>query len=124
MNRESSLGQIITFYSYKGGTGRSMALANVACLLAQQQKADGVLMIDWDLEAPGLHRYFQNNVSESDIFKSQLGLIDLFYAVWDLCQEAKYDDDDIPEDIFESINAEKYFIKTTIRSLDMMSAGK
>ena len=27
-------GQIITFYSYKGGTGRTMALANLACLLA------------------------------------------------------------------------------------------
>ena len=27
-------GQIITFYSYKGGTGRSMALANVAWILA------------------------------------------------------------------------------------------
>ena len=28
------LGQIITFYSYKGGTGRSMALANIAYLMA------------------------------------------------------------------------------------------
>ena len=51
-------GQIITFYSYKGGTGRSMALANVACLLAQEKQGD-VLMIDWDLEAPGLDEYFE-----------------------------------------------------------------
>lgn len=29
------LHEVITFYSYKGGTGRSMALANVACLLGQ-----------------------------------------------------------------------------------------
>lgn len=48
-------GRIITFYSYKGGTGRSMAMANVAWLLAFQGKR--VLTIDWDLEAPGLHRY-------------------------------------------------------------------
>ncbi len=48
--------QIITFYSYKGGTGRSMALANAAWILASQFKK--VLVIDWDLEAPGLHRYF------------------------------------------------------------------
>jgi MinD-like ATPase involved in chromosome partitioning or flagellar assembly len=48
-------GEIITFYSYKGGTGRSMALANVACLLAARPECqgEGVLMIDWDLEAPG-----------------------------------------------------------------------
>jgi hypothetical protein len=50
-------GKIVTFYSYKGGTGRSMALANVAWLLASSRKR--VLTIDWDLEAPGLHRYFE-----------------------------------------------------------------
>ena len=31
-----SPGKIVTFYSYKGGTGRSMALANTACMLAQR----------------------------------------------------------------------------------------
>src|SRR5258708_2559258 len=62
MSREGA-GQVITFYSYKGGTGRSMALANIACLLAQRQSLNagkGVLLIDWDLEAPGLHRYFRD----------------------------------------------------------------
>jgi MinD-like ATPase involved in chromosome partitioning or flagellar assembly len=29
-------GQLITFYSYKGGTGRTMALVNVACLMAKE----------------------------------------------------------------------------------------
>ena len=53
-------GQIITFYSYKGGTGRTMALANLGCLLARDE-GFRVLMMDWDLEAPGLHRYFQEN---------------------------------------------------------------
>ena len=48
------LGRIITFYSYKGGTGRSMALANIAWLMASAGRQ--VLVIDWDLEAPGLHR--------------------------------------------------------------------
>jgi MinD-like ATPase involved in chromosome partitioning or flagellar assembly/tetratricopeptide (TPR) repeat protein len=51
------VGQIVTFYSFKGGTGRTMALANVAWILA----ANGlrVLIADWDLESPGLHRFFQ-----------------------------------------------------------------
>ncbi len=57
MNKDLN-GQVITFYSYKGGVGRSMALANVAVLLAQQKKK--VLAIDFDLEAPGLHRFFLN----------------------------------------------------------------
>jgi cellulose biosynthesis protein BcsQ len=49
-------GTVITFYSYKGGVGRSFALANIAILLARW--GHRVLTIDWDLEAPGLHEYF------------------------------------------------------------------
>lgn len=44
-----------TFYSYKGGVGRSMALANVAASLAQAGRR--VVMIDFDLEAPGLDSF-------------------------------------------------------------------
>ncbi|GAA2252679.1 hypothetical protein GCM10010430_40450 [Kitasatospora cystarginea] len=53
---EDRQGRIVTFYSYKGGTGRTMALANTAWILA----ANGfrVLTVDWDLEAPGLARFF------------------------------------------------------------------
>src|SRR5947199_1743092 len=60
-------GKIVTFYSYKGGTGRSMALANVGYLLAETLPPDsrGVLMIDWDLEAPGLHRYFEDSLKKA-----------------------------------------------------------
>ena len=43
---------IVTFYSYKGGVGRSMAVLNVAALLAS--RGFRVLIIDFDLEAPGL----------------------------------------------------------------------
>lgn len=50
-------GTVVTFYSFKGGVGRSMALANVAALLARADKR--VLCVDWDLEAPGLDRYFR-----------------------------------------------------------------
>jgi MinD-like ATPase involved in chromosome partitioning or flagellar assembly len=50
-------GTVITFYSYKGGVGRSFALANIAVLLAQWRYR--VLMVDWDIEAPGLAHYFR-----------------------------------------------------------------
>lgn len=71
---ENPLGNIITFYSYKGGTGRSMALANVAWILASAGRR--VLAVDWDLEAPGLHRYFAPFLSDRDLANSD-GLIDL-----------------------------------------------
>jgi hypothetical protein len=49
-------GQIATFYSYKGGTGRTMALANTAWILASNGLK--VLVVDWDLDSPGLHKFF------------------------------------------------------------------
>lgn len=66
-------GQIITFYSYKGGTGRSMALANTAWILASNGKR--VLAVDWDLEAPGLHRYFAPFLVDKGLTASD-GVID------------------------------------------------
>ena len=46
---------VTTFYSFKGGVGRSMALANVAVELAQRGRR--VLVVDFDLEAPGLDTF-------------------------------------------------------------------
>ena len=43
----------IAFYSYKGGTGRSLLLLNTAFFLAEA--GQHVVMLDLDLEAPGLH---------------------------------------------------------------------
>src|SRR5262249_16900156 len=53
---EDRHGQVITFYSYNGGTGRTMAIANVAWILAANGRR--VLVADWDLESPGLFRFF------------------------------------------------------------------
>ncbi|HVI70342.1 MAG TPA: ATP-binding protein, partial [Pyrinomonadaceae bacterium] len=76
-------GTIITFYSYKGGTGRSMALANAACLLAKDGvgKTQRVLMIDWDLEAPGLYKFFP---IETIDHKTQPGIINYFKTLQEL----------------------------------------
>jgi Mrp family chromosome partitioning ATPase len=59
------MSRVVTFYSYKGGTGRSMALANVAWILASA--GNRVLAIDWDLEAPGLHRYFHPFLRDKEL---------------------------------------------------------
>ncbi|MCP4147221.1 MAG: ParA family protein, partial [bacterium] len=44
----------ITFYSYKGGVGRTLALANTAYSLATGGDGSKVVIIDFDLEAPGI----------------------------------------------------------------------
>lgn len=127
----SSLGQIITFYSYKGGTGRSMALANVACLLARESTklntATRVLMIDWDLEAPGLHRFFQNRIrgrkdsNKQTVLQSQPGLIDLFYTMREKCVNIG---NEVPDEFFDNLNLDEYILETEIPSLYLMTAGK
>src|SRR5262245_34787126 len=68
------MGEIVTFYSYKGGTGRTMALANVAWILASA--GHRVLIVDWDLEAPGLHRYFHPFLKDRELLTST-GIIDI-----------------------------------------------
>jgi MinD-like ATPase involved in chromosome partitioning or flagellar assembly len=74
--------QIVTFYSYKGGTGRTMTLANVAWILASNGKR--VLAVDWDLEAPGLHRYFHPFLLDKECSSSP-GVMDM---VWDVSLSA------------------------------------
>lgn len=67
-------GQVITFYSYAGTAGRTMAVANVAWILASNGLR--VLAVDWHLESPGLHRYFQPFLRDKDL-RSSPGVIDM-----------------------------------------------
>src|SRR4051812_36867449 len=67
-------GSIFTFYSYKGGVGRSLALAKTAIVLAKWGAR--VLCVDWDLEAPGLHLYAEPGLSQPPI----RGLVELVHA--------------------------------------------
>lgn len=69
------MSSFFTFYSFKGGVGRSMAMANVADILARRGLR--VLAVDFDLEAPGLERYFQ---VEKTAALANPGLIDLLQS--------------------------------------------
>jgi MinD-like ATPase involved in chromosome partitioning or flagellar assembly len=60
---------VVTFYSFKGGVGRSMALVNAAAEIARRGKR--VLVVDFDLEAPGLDTF---DITSS--YKSKRGLLD------------------------------------------------
>ncbi len=56
----------ITFYSYKGGVGRSLLVANTAKYLSTLGRS--VFALDLDLEAPGLHYKFElgSNAERTD----------------------------------------------------------
>jgi cellulose biosynthesis protein BcsQ len=53
--------ETIAFYSYKGGVGRSLLLRHVAKYLASLGK--GVVAVDFDFEAPGLHYKFSGGIA-------------------------------------------------------------
>src|SRR5689334_5992423 len=66
----------ITFYSYKGGVGRTLALANVARYLASFGQK--VFALDLDLEAPGLHYKLASPVQQREL---RGGVVDVLHAV-------------------------------------------
>jgi tetratricopeptide (TPR) repeat protein len=117
-------GEVITFYSYKGGTGRTMALSNIAVLLARQQNATTpVLMIDWDLEAPGLHHYFDHH-------EERPGVLEFFEACRDQLKRrrrsaAALDDEEIAREVLAAIGWEQYVSRVDQSSqLYLMRAGR
>ncbi len=61
---------VVTFYSFKGGVGRSIAMMNCAAHLVEQKKR--VLLVDFDLEAPGLDTFSL----DWEAGKTRKGLVD------------------------------------------------
>jgi MinD-like ATPase involved in chromosome partitioning or flagellar assembly len=85
-------GKIITFYSFKGGVGRTMALANVAFIAAMNGKR--VLVMDWDLEAPGLAYYFRGllDPQKDRALKDTKGLLNVLWQWKSTASEATRDE--------------------------------
>jgi cellulose biosynthesis protein BcsQ len=135
MSATQPTGQVITFYSYKGGTGRSMALANVACLLARKwAEGKDVLMIDWDLEAPGLHRFFQGRLTTPPGVEGKTtideypGLIDLFRelndATYSETSEKTEQTEERAKELLRGVDLDRFILPTSILSLKLMKAGR
>lgn len=68
--------QVISFYSYKGGVGRTIALIQTAYNLAKAGKR--VMMLDLDIEAPSLHKIFEEEV-QHEKFGVKYGIVDYLY---------------------------------------------
>ncbi|MCI6189749.1 MAG: AAA family ATPase [Clostridium sp.] len=68
---DAKKGKIISFYSYKGGVGRTIALIQTAYLLADKGKK--VAIIDLDIEAPSFKNIFKQSI------RSKEGLVNYLY---------------------------------------------
>ena len=120
-------GTIFTFYSYKGGTGRTMALANVAWILASRGKR--VLVIDWDVEAPGLHRYFAPFLSDPKLAETE-GLME-FLAQYVVSVTKELPDGTSPDETWYQPHADIKRYAEPIQwqfpdggSIDLVGAGR
>lgn len=127
---EAKRGKVITFYSYKGGTGRSMALANVACLLARRSDVRRVLAVDWDLDAPGLHHYF-SSINARDGARTLLeptsGVIDLFINLAaQLKQQPRREgsSEEAAEALLAGVTWEDLVVETGLPKVALMTAGR
>ncbi|SOB80684.1 hypothetical protein SAMN06297144_1187 [Sphingomonas guangdongensis] len=121
-------GLIASLYSYKGGVGRTMAVANVAFLAAMNGLA--VLAMDWDLEAPGLPTYFRGLMRNALKDRKPEGLLD---AAWEWkTRVASAEEPDELEFMFEEFESGAPFerrVEEVFRAehgpggLDLLTAG-
>ena len=90
------MGEIVTFYSYIGGSGQSMALANVGTILTRWGYR--TLLIDWNLESPGgVERFFKGSIRTGKIPPKE-GVLDLLWSAQQAVEERPQDS------IFDTIN--------------------
>jgi len=109
---------IVTFYSYKGGVGRTQLVANLATFFCFH-KGLKILLIDWDLEAPGLHFYFDKPALKSP------GIIDILDEYNEISSQLN---GNVPVKDLPAFNKEKYCVNLTksVRNsgvIDLITAG-
>ena len=143
--QDATPGEVVTFYSYKGGTGRTMTLVNLAYLLADKLPyGQKILLLDWDLEAPGLHRYFHDRLrvlqtDKNSHVDAMPGLIDLFCLMKQTADDKTADasdavqingnEDALQEDErpkwtpLETIELDDFILGTDNPNLHMIKAG-
>ncbi|MCM1037792.1 MAG: AAA family ATPase [Ruminococcus sp.] len=85
--------KLVCFYSYKGGVGRTTTMVMSAIEMAKRGKK--IVMIDFDLEAPGVASIFPDEsvsqygildyLIESGVYESDIQIDEYMYPVSDYC---------------------------------------
>lgn len=122
---ESSM-RVITFYSYKGGVGRTLAAANFAVYLANLGLK--TVIIDFDLEAPGIDAKF----SLPPLANDQKGILDYILEfqqtnqdlgnVTELCLKVPLDSSEDTANLW-LIPAGQYLSETYYKKLNQLDWG-
>lgn len=80
--------KIISIHSYRGGTGKSNITANLVTAIALQGKK--IIVIDSDIQSPGIHNIFDLNQSKIDKTLNDYlwGRSTIFESLYDVSKEA------------------------------------
>jgi cellulose biosynthesis protein BcsQ len=115
-------GKVITFYSYKGGTGRTMALANTGVRLAREGHGR-VLMVDWDLEAPGLPSFFPELAQRGAEEEKTPGVLEIFEGLGELIGSGtEPSEETMRHHLGDDLG--RFVVATAEPSLDLIKAGR
>lgn len=79
--------KVISFYSYKGGVGRTVSLIQSAYNLAKKGKK--VILIDLDIEAPSFNAIFRDDIKNSN------GLLDYLFNKYSKNESKIYENYDV-----------------------------
>lgn len=92
-SRERLNGKLVSFYSFKGGIGRTTTMVMSAIELAKRGKK--VVLMDFDLEAPGVSSFFPDEtisqygvldfLLESYVYSNEINIDEYVYTVSEYC---------------------------------------
>lgn len=115
-NRWMDKNQLVGFFSYKGGVGRTVALCNTALALLHQMRqrsgvSHGLLCVDFDLAAPGILPIFGLKQDNVNVFQPMLqGEIDRTTSIKDDCVELSLGDENPRLHVFAENEPDEYSI--------------
>ncbi len=87
-------GKLVSFYSFKGGVGRTTTMMMAAIGVARRGKK--VVLLDFDLEAPGVSSFFPEEVLsrygildffvECNVYPEEINIDEFLYPVGEYCR--------------------------------------
>ncbi len=91
-------GKLVSFYSFKGGVGRTTTMMMSAIGVARRGKK--VVALDFDLEAPGVSSFFPEDalsqygildfLVESNVYQEEINIDEYLYPVGEYCHVNQY----------------------------------
>ena len=102
------MSKVISVHSYRGGTGKSNTVANLAALMAAQGLK--VCIIDTDIPSPGIHVLF--GVTEDEMGNT---LNDFLWGQCDIRQVAR----DVTATLGMPVRGQIYLVPSSVRAADI-----